>query len=47
MVSQACGEAGVDRALTLLRDEFERSMALAEVNDLAKLSGRHVRRGLR
>ena len=40
----AGGEAGVDRALQLLRDEFERSLALAGVNDLAKLAGRHVRR---
>jgi L-lactate dehydrogenase (cytochrome) len=39
----AGGEAGVDRALTLLREEFERSMALAGVNDVAGLASRHVR----
>ena len=43
----AGGEAGVDWALKLLRDEFERSLALAGVNDLASLAGRHVRRRLR
>ena len=40
----AGGEAGVDRALSLLFDEFERTMILAGVNDIAKLEPRHVRR---
>jgi L-lactate dehydrogenase (cytochrome) len=40
----AGGEAGVDRALTLLREEFERTLALAGVNDIARLERRHVRR---
>jgi L-lactate dehydrogenase (cytochrome) len=40
----AGGEAGVDRALTLLREEFDRTLALAGVNDLARLESRHVRR---
>ena len=40
----AGGEAGVDRALTLLRQEFERTLTLAGVNDVARLSARHVRR---
>jgi L-lactate dehydrogenase (cytochrome) len=40
----AGGEAGVDRALTLLLEEFERTMILAGVNDIAKLGSRHVRR---
>jgi L-lactate dehydrogenase (cytochrome) len=40
----AGGEAGVDRALTLLRDELERTMALAGVNAVAGLERRHVRR---
>lgn len=39
----AGGEAGVDRALTLLGEEFERTLALAGVNDVARLSARHVR----
>lgn len=39
----AGGEAGVDRALTILRDEFERTLALAGVPDVARLSPRHVR----
>src|SRR5688572_22455514 len=39
----AGGEAGVDRALSLLREEFERTMILAGVNDIAKLGLRHVR----
>jgi L-lactate dehydrogenase (cytochrome) len=39
----AGGEAGVDRALTLLLEEFERTMILAGVNDIAKLGLRHVR----
>jgi L-lactate dehydrogenase (cytochrome) len=43
----AGGEAGVDRALTLLREEFERTLALAGVNDIARLERRHVRRARR
>ena len=40
----AGGEAGVDRALTLLLEEFERTMILAGVNRIAGLGKRHVRR---
>ena len=40
----AGGEAGVGRALSLLREEFERTMILAGVNDIARLRRRHVRR---
>ena len=40
----AAGEAGVDRTLSILREEFERTMILAGVNDVAKLDHRHVRR---
>ena len=40
----AGGEAGVDRVLTLLTEEFERTITLAGVNDVAILSRRHVRR---
>jgi L-lactate dehydrogenase (cytochrome) len=40
----AGGEAGVDRALTLLRQEFDRTLILAGVNDIAALGRRHVRR---
>ena len=39
----AAGEAGVDRALTLLRDEFERTLMLIGVNDVAGLERRHIR----
>jgi L-lactate dehydrogenase (cytochrome) len=39
----AGGEAGVDRALTLLFAEFERTLVLAGVNDVAQLDRRHVR----
>ena len=39
----AGGEAGVDRALTLLGEEFERTLTLAGVNDVARLERRHVR----
>ncbi len=39
----AGGEAGVDRVLTLLSDEFQRTLALAGVNDITALSRRHVR----
>jgi L-lactate dehydrogenase (cytochrome) len=40
----AGGEAGVDRALSLLRQEFERTLTLAGVNDVSRLACRHVRR---
>ena len=40
----AGGEAGVDRALTLLRQEFERTLTLAGVNHVAGLARSHVRR---
>lgn len=40
----AAGEAGVDRALTLLREEFDRTLSLAGINDVACLARRHVRR---
>ena len=40
----AGGEAGVDRALTLLHEEFERTLALAGINDVSHLGRRHVRR---
>lgn len=39
----AGGEPGVDRLLTLLRDEFVRTLTLAGVADIAALSRRHVR----
>ena len=39
----AGGEAGVDRTLTLLFEEFERTLALAGIDDVASLSRRHVR----
>jgi len=39
----AGGEAGVDRALTLLTEEFDRTMMLAGVNDVAAIERRHVR----
>ena len=39
----AGGEAGVDRALTLLKEEFERTLTLAGINDMARLARRHVR----
>jgi L-lactate dehydrogenase (cytochrome) len=39
----AGGEAGVDRVLTLLRDEFERTLALAGVSDIADLGARYIR----
>ncbi|MDH7975883.1 alpha-hydroxy acid oxidase [Sphingomonas sp. AR_OL41] len=42
----AGGEAGVDRVLTLLSNEFERTLTLAGVNDVASLSRRHVRNRL-
>lgn len=40
----AGGEAGVDRALSILHEEFERTMILAGVNDIALLRCRHIRR---
>lgn len=40
----ADGEAGVDRALSILRGEFERTMTLAGINDIGALSSRHIRR---
>jgi len=43
----AGGEAGVDRALTLMRDEFERTLMLMGVNDVARLERRHVRPAVR
>jgi len=39
----AGGQEGVDRALTILREEFEGTLALAGVNDIASLARRHVR----
>ncbi|WP_267383001.1 MULTISPECIES: alpha-hydroxy acid oxidase [unclassified Sphingomonas] len=41
----AGGETGVDRVLTLLRDEFERTLTLMGISDIAALSRRHVRNG--
>lgn len=38
----ASGEAGVDRVLALLRQEFDRTMILLGVNDIAALGSRHV-----
>lgn len=40
----AGGEAGVDRVLTVLSEEFERTLTLLGVNDLASLARRHVRK---
>jgi L-lactate dehydrogenase (cytochrome) len=40
----AGGEPGVDRLLTLLSEEFERTLTLMGINDVAALSRRHVRR---
>ena len=42
----AGGEAGVERALTLLSEEFERTLTLLGVNDIAALARRHVRNHL-
>jgi len=39
----AGGEAGVRRALTILREEFLRTMMLAGINDVARIEARHVR----
>ena len=40
----AGGETGVDRALTILKDEFERTLALAGCNAVGKLSSSYVRK---
>jgi len=40
----AGGERGVDRVLTLLAEEFERTLTLAGINDVSGLSRRHVRK---
>lgn len=40
----AGGEAGVDRMLTLLFAEFERTLTLAGIPDVAAIAERHVRR---
>ena len=39
----AGGQAGVERGLSLLRDEFERTMALVGCDSVAKLDSRYVR----
>ena len=44
MPDGSIGEAGVDRALSILFDEFERTMILAGINDVGRLDRRHVRR---
>ena len=43
----AGGEAGVDRSLSILREEFERTMALVGCNSVAKLGRSYVRRRAR
>jgi L-lactate dehydrogenase (cytochrome) len=43
----AGGEAGVDRSLSLLFEEFERTMILAGINDVAQIDRRFVRRASR
>jgi L-lactate dehydrogenase (cytochrome) len=43
----AAGEAGVARTLKILRDEFERTLALAGVPDIQILARRHIRCRLR
>lgn len=40
----AGGELGVDRALSILKEEFERTMALAGCNSVAKLGRSYVQR---
>ena len=40
----AGGAAGVDRALTILRGEFDRTLMLMRVNDIAALNSGHVGR---
>jgi len=41
----AAGEAGVDRVLTLMRDELERSLALLGCQDISDITADHVRMG--
>lgn len=43
----AGGEAGVDRMLTLLFEELERTLTLAGITDVAGIEPRHVRRLVR
>lgn len=43
----AGGEAGVNRVLTLLGEEFERTLILAGVNDVERLKASHVRKAPR
>ncbi|MBJ6120851.1 alpha-hydroxy-acid oxidizing protein [Sphingomonas sp. BT553] len=43
----AGGEPGVNRVLTILRAEFNRTLTLAGINDIAALSLRHVHNRLR
>lgn len=38
----AGGEAGVDRSLAILHEEFQRTMILAGINDVSQLGRRHV-----
>lgn len=42
----AGGQAGVERALTLLRDELERTMALMGCDSISKLGSSFIRRGV-
>ena len=39
----ADGERGVDHVLTLLRQEFERTLTLAGINNIAHIARRHIR----
>jgi len=39
----AGGEAGVDRALTLLHEEFERTLILSGINDIDTIASHHIR----
>ena len=39
----AAGEVGVTRALKLLREEFERTLALAGIASIQTVAGRHIR----
>lgn len=41
----AGGEPGVRRALSILEEEFRRTMMLAGINDIATIGSRHVRGG--
>lgn len=43
----AGGQAGVERAITLLKEEVERDMALLGVNAVSELSVEHLRRRIR